>query len=66
MKRPNYYEWTITQHDVVEAIKEMKDVPDVIDKNMPSARCGPYIVYYHGVNDDVISYDMQKKEWLWV
>jgi hypothetical protein len=57
---PNYYSSTITQKDVVDAIKEMKDdsIPEGIDKNYPMARCGPYIIYTYNNH-----YDMSNKKW---
>lgn len=57
---PNYYSSTITQKDVIDAIKEMKNdnIPEGIDKNYPKSRCGPYIIYTY--NDH---YDMYNKKW---
>jgi hypothetical protein len=57
---PNYYSFTITQKDVMDAINEMNDeyVPKGIDKNYPLARCASHIIYTYYDH-----YDMYNKKW---
>ena len=65
MKRPDYYEETITMPEVSYAIKNMDEnaIPENVDKYHPLAKCANWIIYAQGEN--TIPYDFYEKKWGW-